>query len=170
MDPAAIAAVLLVVGGVWFFQGIGVIEGSFMTGEALWAVIGVVFVVAGIALLASARARVTPEIPAAVHDILHDKPTGFVATVRPDGSLSVYAGRVACSTTASSASARPRTARSTCNLLLDDRITDDGRAPLTDAEPVLVELPRSSRCRSLDDADRAVHRSHPRSTTWASTP
>jgi hypothetical protein len=47
----AVAIVLLVVGGVWFFQGIGVIEGSFMTGEALWAVIGVVCVAAGIALL-----------------------------------------------------------------------------------------------------------------------
>ena len=47
----AIAVVLLVVGGVWFFQGVGVIEGSFMTGEALWAVIGAVCVVAGLALL-----------------------------------------------------------------------------------------------------------------------
>jgi hypothetical protein len=47
----AIAIALLVVGAVWFFQGIGVIEGSFMTGEALWAVIGAVGVVAGIALL-----------------------------------------------------------------------------------------------------------------------
>jgi PPOX class probable F420-dependent enzyme len=28
-------------------------------------------------------------IPEAVHDILTDKPTGFVATVRPDGHLSV---------------------------------------------------------------------------------
>jgi hypothetical protein len=47
----AIALALLVVGGVWFFQGIGVIEGSFMTGEAVWAVIGVICVVAGLALL-----------------------------------------------------------------------------------------------------------------------
>lgn len=47
----AIAVVLLVVGGVWFFQGVGVIEGSFMTGEAVWAVIGVICVVAGLALL-----------------------------------------------------------------------------------------------------------------------
>jgi hypothetical protein len=47
----AIAVALLVVGGVWFFQGIGVIEGSFMTGEALWAVIGIGCVLAGVALL-----------------------------------------------------------------------------------------------------------------------
>ena len=47
----AIAIVLLLVGVVWFFQGVGVIEGSFMTGEAVWAVIGAVCVAAGLALL-----------------------------------------------------------------------------------------------------------------------
>ncbi|HEX9504938.1 MAG TPA: hypothetical protein VGA62_02920 [Acidimicrobiia bacterium] len=54
----AIAVVLLVVGGAWFFQGIGVIEGSFMTGEALWAMIGVVCVLAGIALMVIRPTRV----------------------------------------------------------------------------------------------------------------
>ena len=54
----AIAVVLLVVGGVWFFQGVGVIEGSFMTGEAVWAVIGAVCVVGGIALLLARPTRV----------------------------------------------------------------------------------------------------------------
>ena len=54
----AIAIVLIVVGVVWFFQGIGVIEGSFMTGEALWAVIGAVCVVAGVALLVVRPTRV----------------------------------------------------------------------------------------------------------------
>jgi hypothetical protein len=52
------AIVLIVVGVVWFFQGIGVIEGSFMTGEALWAVIGTVCVVAGVALLVVRPTRV----------------------------------------------------------------------------------------------------------------
>ena len=51
----AIAVVLLAVGGVWFFQGVGVIKGSFMTGEAVWAVIGVACIVAGCALLRPAR-------------------------------------------------------------------------------------------------------------------
>ncbi len=57
-----IAIVLLLVGLVWFFQGVGVIEGSFMTGEALWAVIGVVCIVAGCALLrpVTARSELTP--------------------------------------------------------------------------------------------------------------
>ena len=54
----AIAIALLVVGVVWFFQGIGVIEGSFMTGEAVWAVIGAVCVVAGLALLLVRPTRV----------------------------------------------------------------------------------------------------------------
>ena len=54
----AIAIVLIVVGVVWFFQGVGVIEGSFMTGEALWAVIGTVCIVAGVALLVVRPTRV----------------------------------------------------------------------------------------------------------------
>jgi len=54
----AIAIALLLIGGVWFFQGDGVIEGSFMTGEALWAVSGAVCVVAGVALLLVRPTRV----------------------------------------------------------------------------------------------------------------
>jgi hypothetical protein len=54
----AIAVVLIVVGGVWFFQGVGVIEGSFMTGEAVWAVIGAVCAIAGLALLLVRPTRV----------------------------------------------------------------------------------------------------------------
>ena len=54
----AIAIVLILVGVVWFFQGVGVIEGSFMTGEAVWAVIGAVCVVAGLALLLVRPTRV----------------------------------------------------------------------------------------------------------------
>jgi len=54
----ALAVALIVVGGVWFFQGVGVIEGSFMTGEALWAVIGAGCVAAGLALLLTRPKRV----------------------------------------------------------------------------------------------------------------
>ena len=50
-----IGVVLVLVGGVWFGQGIGAIGGSFMTGEALWAVIGAVCVFFGAALLVGAR-------------------------------------------------------------------------------------------------------------------
>jgi hypothetical protein len=50
-----IGIVLCLVGGVWIGQGIGVIHGSFMTGQALWAVIGAVAVLFGVSLLVGAR-------------------------------------------------------------------------------------------------------------------
>jgi hypothetical protein len=46
-----IAVLLLVVGVVWIGQGVGLIGGSFMTGEASWAIIGSVLVVVALALL-----------------------------------------------------------------------------------------------------------------------
>ena len=49
--PRAIGIVLVVVGGVWVLQGIGVAQGSVMTGNALWAVIGAVLVIAGAVVL-----------------------------------------------------------------------------------------------------------------------
>jgi hypothetical protein len=52
-----VAIVVLVVGVVWFFQGVGVIEGSFMTGEAVWAVIGALCVAGGLALLLTRPSR-----------------------------------------------------------------------------------------------------------------
>jgi hypothetical protein len=50
----AIGVVLLIVGGVWIGQGVGWIHGSFMTGEALWAVIGAACVAIGVWLLSTA--------------------------------------------------------------------------------------------------------------------
>ena len=50
-------AVLVVVGAVWIGQGVGAIGGSFMTGEAVWAVIGAVFALFGLALILGARRR-----------------------------------------------------------------------------------------------------------------
>jgi hypothetical protein len=35
-----LGGVFLVVGVIWLGQGVGLIGGSFMTGEAVWAVIG----------------------------------------------------------------------------------------------------------------------------------
>jgi hypothetical protein len=43
----AVGGLLLVVGVIWLGQGVGLIAGSFMTGEAVWAVIGVVCIVLG---------------------------------------------------------------------------------------------------------------------------
>ncbi|HXY94896.1 MAG TPA: hypothetical protein VEP49_20710 [Acidimicrobiia bacterium] len=57
----AIGAVLVLVGAVWIGQGAGWIHGSFMTGEVLWLVIGIVVAVAGAWLVVSAtRARRAP--------------------------------------------------------------------------------------------------------------
>jgi hypothetical protein len=46
-----IGVVLVVIGGVWIAQGSGALHGSFMTGEALWTVIGVIVGLFGVALL-----------------------------------------------------------------------------------------------------------------------
>jgi hypothetical protein len=46
---------LLVIGVVWFFQGIGAIKGYGMTGHGEWSVIGAVLVVIAIGLLAGSR-------------------------------------------------------------------------------------------------------------------
>ena len=44
-----LAVAALLTGGTFFFQGIGVLPGSFMTGRAEWAFIGAAFV--GVAVL-----------------------------------------------------------------------------------------------------------------------
>jgi hypothetical protein len=48
-----LGGVLVLIGGVWLFQGVGMIGGSFMTGEPLWVVIGGVVALAGAWLLVS---------------------------------------------------------------------------------------------------------------------
>jgi hypothetical protein len=48
---------LIAVGGVWVFQGIGSLKGSFMTGSPFWAVVGAVCAVAGVVLLIAAIGR-----------------------------------------------------------------------------------------------------------------
>ncbi len=43
--------VLLLVGGIWFLQGIGALPGSFMTGQAFWAWTGLTCLIAGFVAL-----------------------------------------------------------------------------------------------------------------------
>jgi hypothetical protein len=53
-----VAAVLLVVmGTTWFLQGVGILPGSFMTGQVQWAICGGVAatVGAGLAVVANRR-------------------------------------------------------------------------------------------------------------------
>jgi hypothetical protein len=53
-----VASFLVLLGAIWFLQGIKVLPGSFMTGQTRWAVYGGIAVAAGIALLLTAnRAR-----------------------------------------------------------------------------------------------------------------
>jgi Na+/melibiose symporter-like transporter len=49
-----IGIVLVAVGAVWIAQGSGALHGSFMTGQGIWTVIGVIAVLFGIALLIGA--------------------------------------------------------------------------------------------------------------------
>lgn len=42
-----VGGLIALVGGVWFLQGVGVLPGSFMTGQAFWAVVGAIFLAVG---------------------------------------------------------------------------------------------------------------------------
>lgn len=50
-------AVLAAVGLVWTLQGVGVLQGSAMTGSALWATIGPIVLVVGLVLIGIGIAR-----------------------------------------------------------------------------------------------------------------
>lgn len=49
--PGGIGILMVATGAIWVLQGAGIYEGSMMTGQTLWLVIGVVFTLAGIGLL-----------------------------------------------------------------------------------------------------------------------
>jgi len=46
-----VGVLLCIVGGVWFMQGIGVLKGSFMTGQAFWTVVGVILLALGVRMI-----------------------------------------------------------------------------------------------------------------------
>jgi uncharacterized membrane protein HdeD (DUF308 family) len=50
-----LGTVFVLVGVIWIGQGVGAIGGSFMTGQAIWAVFGVVALLFGAALIRGAR-------------------------------------------------------------------------------------------------------------------
>ena len=52
-----LGAFLILIGAVWFLQGINVLPGSFMTGQTRWAMYGGIAVVAGVGLLWTAKRR-----------------------------------------------------------------------------------------------------------------
>ena len=52
-----VGALLVLIGAIWFLQGINVLPGSFMTGQTKWAVRGGIAFLAGIIVLLVARTR-----------------------------------------------------------------------------------------------------------------
>ena len=55
--PWLVAVAMVVVGGVWTFQGLGYLEGSPMTGVSFWAIVGPVVAGFGLALMLVLRDR-----------------------------------------------------------------------------------------------------------------
>ena len=54
----ALGAIMALMGAVWTFQGLGVIQGSAMSDQTVWAVIGPILAGFGVALVVvSARRR-----------------------------------------------------------------------------------------------------------------
>lgn len=46
-----VGVLLTLIGLVWLGQGVGLIQGSFMTGQAQWALIGIICLIIGVGLL-----------------------------------------------------------------------------------------------------------------------
>lgn len=54
---AVVGALLVLAGGVWFLQGVGILPGSFMTGQLRWALYGAMAIALGVFVLVFARRR-----------------------------------------------------------------------------------------------------------------
>lgn len=52
-----VGVLFLLLGSVWFLQGINVLPGSFMSGQMRWAVRGGILAVAGIGVLLAANRK-----------------------------------------------------------------------------------------------------------------
>jgi len=52
-----VGAVLVLLGCIWFLQGINVMPGSFMSGQSQWAVRGGIMVFAGLAAIVWANRK-----------------------------------------------------------------------------------------------------------------
>lgn len=50
-----VGVVLCLVGALWVGQGVGWVQGSFMSDQAVWAVIGAIAILFGVALLRGSR-------------------------------------------------------------------------------------------------------------------
>jgi hypothetical protein len=52
-----VGVVMMLLGSVWILQGVGVLPGSFMTGQIQWAVYGAIIGVLGVVVVLWARRR-----------------------------------------------------------------------------------------------------------------
>jgi len=52
-----VGVLCLLVGCIWFLQGINIVPGSFMTGQTKWAVYGALLFIVGLGVLVAARRR-----------------------------------------------------------------------------------------------------------------
>jgi hypothetical protein len=52
-----VGVMLVVIGSIWFLQGINVLPGSFMTGQSRWAVYGGIAIAAGVCVLLAVNQR-----------------------------------------------------------------------------------------------------------------
>ena len=52
-----VGTLLLAAGGIWFLQGVGVLPGSFMTGQVRWAWYGAATILGGVLVIVVARRR-----------------------------------------------------------------------------------------------------------------
>ena len=45
-----LGGLMVIMGGTWLLQGVGILPGSFLTGQTFWAVVGALVLVAGAVL------------------------------------------------------------------------------------------------------------------------
>jgi hypothetical protein len=55
-----VGVVLIIAGGIWSLQGFGVIGGSFMSGDSIWAIIGPIVTVIGLGMAFAGLRRRRP--------------------------------------------------------------------------------------------------------------
>lgn len=55
-----VGVLLVLMGAVWFLQGINVLPGSFMTGQIQWAIAGAISFVVGAGIIVLLQRRQTP--------------------------------------------------------------------------------------------------------------
>ena len=52
-----VGIVLVLLGGLWFLQGVGILAGSVMTGQTFWEIVGGILLIIGIVLCALGMRR-----------------------------------------------------------------------------------------------------------------